>query len=79
MAKTPFIDREVKKLAEAEAQRLGLDVSFEIGRKHTIMVVRGNGQKREIALAISPRSSHQRNWVRQDLRRFAREFGLAAA
>jgi hypothetical protein len=66
-----MIARRVRRAAEHEAHRFGLTVAFEAGGKHPMMVL--NGAKR-IAVASSPRTDvdNQADWVRQDVRRYAR-------
>lgn len=69
-----IIARPIRKFAEEEAERLGLQVSWSNGSKHPIMVVTKGDTSRSIAVAKSPRSkNNQFDWIRQDLRRLSKE------
>lgn len=68
------VDRQVRKIAEREAAECGLSFSWEHGSSHPILVLSRGDRRRSFTVSGSPRSrTNQRNWIRQDVRRIARE------
>jgi hypothetical protein len=64
--------KELVIAAEAEASRHGCSVSFRPGSKHPwIMDVVRGALRRSVSLSLN--SEFQINWIKQDVRRLARQ------
>lgn len=73
------MQRQVLKAAQDEAEKHGALLTVAPGAKHLILTVTIGDQHRRETVSKSPRSGkdNQRNWVRQTVRRLARDIRSA--
>lgn len=66
------LPREILDAAQDEASKQGVTLTFEDGRTHPKMIMQKGTRTKRVPISMSPRTlSNQKNWVRQDIRRFA--------